>query len=103
MGAAGQPGAWVGGYARIESVTGEAYSAAQPDPVKPRAAGAVAHLNADHAEALCAMAKALGGYPDATAATCTGADRYGLDLKVDTPRGIVYTRVGYAGTDRLLR
>lgn len=86
---------WYGGYALAESVTGEAYSAAQPDPVKPRSAGAVAHLNADHAEALCVMAKALGGRPDATAATCTGADRYGLDLQVDTPRGIVYTRVGY--------
>ena len=40
--------------------------------------------------------KKLGGYPDATAATCTGADRYGLDLKVSTPRGVAYTRVGYA-------
>ena len=42
------------------------------------------------------MAKTLGGYPDATAATCTGADRYGLDLRVVTPRGVAYTRVGYA-------
>ena len=42
------------------------------------------------------MAQALGGFPDATGATCTAADRYGLDLKVSTPRGIAYTRVGYA-------
>ena len=42
------------------------------------------------------MAKSLGGFPDATVATCTGADRYGLDLLVSTPRGIAYTRVGYA-------
>ena len=42
------------------------------------------------------MAKTLGGYPDTTAATCTGADRYGLDLRVVTQRGIAYTRVGYA-------
>jgi hypothetical protein len=41
------------------------------------------------------MAQALGGFPDATAAVCTGADRYGLDLKVTTPRGVAYTRVGY--------
>ena len=86
---------WVGGYGRMDSATGEAYAAAAPDPVQPRAAGAITHLNADHAEALCAMAKTLGGYPDATAATCTGADRYGLDLKVSTPRGVAYTRVGY--------
>ena len=54
---------WVGGYGRMDSATGEAYAAAEPDPVQPRAAGAIAHLNADHAEALCAMAKTLGGYP----------------------------------------
>ncbi len=42
------------------------------------------------------MAQALGGYPDTTAATCTGADRYGLDLRVVTPRGVAYTRIGYA-------
>jgi putative heme iron utilization protein len=86
---------WVGGYGRMDSATGEAYAEAQPDPVVPHAAGAIAHLNADHAASLCAMAKALGGFPDASAATCTGADRYGLDLRVSTPRGIAYTRVGY--------
>ena len=42
------------------------------------------------------MARALGGFPDADAASCTGADRYGLDLKVTTRRGIAYTRVGFA-------
>jgi heme iron utilization protein len=87
---------WVGGYGRMESTTGEAYAAAQPDPVQPRAADAIAHLNADHADALVAMAKVLGGYPDTTAATCTGVDRYGLDLRIATDRGVAYTRVGYA-------
>jgi heme iron utilization protein len=87
---------WVGGYGRMDSATGEAYAGAEPDPVQPNAAGAIDHLNADHAESLVEMAKALGGYPDATAATCTGADRYGLDLRVITDRGMAYTRVGYA-------
>ncbi len=41
------------------------------------------------------MAQKLGGFPDATAATCTAADRYGLDLRVTTPRGVAYTRAGY--------
>ena len=62
----------------------------------PLSAGAVTHLNDDHAESLVAMARALGGYPDTTAATCTGADRYGLDLRLTTERGLAYTRVGYA-------
>jgi heme oxygenase (biliverdin-IX-beta and delta-forming) len=87
---------WVGGYGRMDSATGEAYAAAAPDRVSPHTDGAIAHLNGDDADALLAMARALGGYPDATAATCTGADRYGLDLRVATPRGVAYARIGYA-------
>lgn len=87
---------WVGGYGRMDSCSGADYAAAEPDPVAPHAAGAVAHLNADHAESLLAMARVLGGYPDATTASCTRADRYGLDLRLETERGIAYTRVGYA-------
>ena len=87
---------WVGGYGRMESTTGEEYSAAAPDPVQPQAGGAIDHLNADHADSLVAMAKVLGGYPDTTAAICTGVDRYGLDLRLTTDRGIAYTRIGYA-------
>ena len=86
---------WVGGYGRMDSATGEAYSAAAPDPVTPHAAAAIAHLNADHAGSLVLMAQGLGGYPDTSVAVCTGADRYGLDLKVITERGVAYTRVGY--------
>ncbi|MGY4708308.1 HugZ family pyridoxamine 5'-phosphate oxidase [Mycolicibacterium sp. CBM1] len=86
---------WVGGYGRMDSATGTAYATAMPDPVRPHAAGAVAHLNADHPSSLVEMARALGGYPDTTAAACTGVDRYGMDLRVDTPRGVAYTRVGF--------
>ena len=87
---------WVGGYGRMDSATGEAYAAAEPDPVSPRSDGAIAHLNGDHADALIAMARALGGYPDTSAATCTGADRYVFYLFVVPPRGVTYTRIGYA-------
>jgi putative heme iron utilization protein len=87
---------WVGGYGRMDSATGADYAAAEPDPVQPFAADAIDHLNADHAEALAAMARTLGGYPDTTSAVCTGADRYGLDLRVTTERGVAYPRVAYA-------
>ena len=56
---------WVGGYGRMDSATGEQYLAAEPDPVTPAAAGAIAHLNADHADALATMAQGirrLSGY-----------------------------------------
>jgi len=80
----------------MDSAAGPDYATAQPDPVQPIAVGAIEHLNADHADALAAMARTLGGYPDTTAATCTGVDRYGLDLKVTTERGVAYPRVGFA-------
>ncbi len=88
---------WVGGYGRMDSATGADYATAEADPVTPRAGDAIIHLNADHADSLVLLARAMGGYPDTDSAVCTGADRYGLDLKVTTPRGVAYTRVGYPG------
>lgn len=88
---------WVGGFARMDSISAADYAAAEPDPTTPAAAGAVAHLNDDHAGALLAMARGLAGHPDATSATCTAIDRYGLDLSVvDTETATV--RIPFAET-----
>lgn len=65
------------------------------EPVSEGAAGAIAHLNDDHDDALLDMARALGGRPDATAARCLDADRSGLDLMATTPEGEVAVRVEY--------
>ncbi len=86
---------WVGGYGRMDSAGAAEYAAAHPDPIRTLAAGAIEHLNTDHADGLADVARALGGYPDAESAVCTGIDRYGLDLKVHTPRGDAYTRAGF--------
>src|SRR5262249_27698083 len=66
---------WVGGYGRMDSATAAAYARAEADPVAGHAAGAIAHLNADHADALLVIAQALGGHPDATRPSCTGLAR----------------------------
>lgn len=87
---------WVGGFGRMDSTNAEAYASAEPDPVAASAPYAVAHLNEDHDDALLDMGRALAGYTDATAARCTGADRYGLDLVVHTPRGRAPVRVEFA-------
>lgn len=86
---------WVGGYGRMESVTGKDYHAAEPDPVALGSARALAHLNADHADALVAMARAFGGYPDTDFAECASIDRYGLHLRVRTARGEARARVDF--------
>ena len=86
---------WVGGYGRMDSASAADYAAAQADPVAGHASGAVAHLNADHADALLQIAQALGGYPDTTRAVCTGIDRRGIDLTVQTPRGRAPVRIAF--------
>ncbi len=73
---------WVGGFGRMDSVGPESFAAAEADPVAPNAPGAIAHLNADHADSLLLIAKALSGHTDAEEARCVGADRYGLDLEL---------------------
>ena len=88
---------WVGGFARMDSVGAADYAAAEPDPTAPAAARAVAHLNDDHGDALLAMARGLGGYPDATSATCSAIDRYGLDLDVVDMEAVA-VRIGFAET-----
>lgn len=87
---------WVGGYGRMDSASAEGYHAAEPDPVAPGAGHAVQHLNDDHADALLDMARGLGGFDDATAATTKRIDRYGIDLWVRTPRGGGPCRIGFA-------
>lgn len=89
---------WVGGYGRMDSATAADYAAARPDPVAPQAPDAIAHLNADHADALLAMAQALSSFKDASEAKCVAADRYGIDLNLVTPEGLKSTRIDFAET-----
>lgn len=86
---------WVGGFGRMDSVGPESFAAAQADPVAPNAPAAIVHLNADHADSLVLIAQTLSGHTDAEQATCVGADRYGLDLDLVTPRGRTAARVGF--------
>lgn len=65
------------------------------DPVSREAGRAIAHLNADHADALLDMARALAGCTDATAAKCLDADRTCLTLSVTAPSGDRTVRVPY--------
>lgn len=65
------------------------------DPVSRGAARAIAHLNADHADALLDMARALGGCPQATAARCLDADRTALTLEATTPTDTLTLRIPY--------
>jgi heme iron utilization protein len=65
------------------------------DPVSRSAGRAIAHLNADHADALLDMARVLAGCDEATAAKCLDADRFGLTLEAITPTDTLTLRIPY--------
>ena len=87
---------WVGGFGRMDSVGADAYRAAEPDPVAGSAASASATSTTTTPTRCSRWRRGPGGFTDATAASCVGADRYGLDLWVETPRGAGPCRVGFA-------
>jgi heme iron utilization protein len=86
---------WVGGYGRMDSADADSFFAAEPDPLGPNAADAVNGLFGDD-DALREIGAQLAGHPDLTAVRCTGVDRYGLWLDVETLRGRGPARVGFA-------
>lgn len=86
---------WIGGFGRMDWVDAASWHAAEPDPVRPVAEGAVDHLNDDHADALLAMARTFCGQRDATAATAVRIDRDGIEVHIHTPRGQARGRVGF--------
>ena len=65
------------------------------DPVSQGAGRAIAHLNADHDDALLDMARALAGCPEATSARCLDADRFGLTLLATTPTDELTVHIPY--------
>jgi putative heme iron utilization protein len=87
---------YVGGYGRMSWIDAAAWAAARPDPVATFAAGAVEHLNADHADALLLMAQTLAGRGSVTTATAVGIDRLGLELVAVGPDGPGRIRLAFA-------
>jgi putative heme iron utilization protein len=78
---------YIGGYGRMSWVSGEEWAAARPDPLAPHAAGIVAHMNADHGEAMAAMCRAFSRAQGAESVVMTGIDRYGFEMSVATETG----------------
>jgi putative heme iron utilization protein len=79
---------WVGGFGRMSWIGVDDYLGATVDPVLPRAAGILAHMNADHADAgvlLCGRAVARD---DLERATMVGADRFGVDYEATAAGGV---------------
>jgi putative heme iron utilization protein len=87
---------YIGGYGRMSWIAKGDWHAARPDPLAPHAAGAIAHMNADHADAMVLCCKAFSKATDITAATMTGVDRYGFEMSAKTLEGRRPVRVAFA-------
>jgi len=87
----------VGGFARAGSVSGAEYAATKSDPVAAFSAPVCSHMNADHGDALRAMAKHYAGVDadevvmrsiDALGMNCRmikDGEKYGLRLPFESP------------------
>ncbi|MEI8259225.1 MAG: DUF2470 domain-containing protein, partial [Deltaproteobacteria bacterium] len=56
------------------------------DPLVPHAAAILAHMNADHADALVLMVRSFHHRPDATAARMVSVDAWGFDVDAGDER-----------------
>jgi putative heme iron utilization protein len=97
---------YIGGYGRMSWISPDDWHAAEADPLALSAAGAIAHMNADHADAVVLYCRAFSKATDITSATMTGVDRYGVDMSAKTAEGPRPVRVAFdrpVGTPEELR
>jgi putative heme iron utilization protein len=78
---------YIGGYGRMSWISKAEWQAAEPDPLSPSAAGIIAHMNGDHADAMVLYCKAFSKATEVTSASMTGVDRYGFEMSAMTPQG----------------
>jgi heme iron utilization protein len=78
---------YIGGYGRMSWISKAEWHAAEPDPLGTPAAAIVAHMNADHADAMVLYCKAFSKATEITSATMTGIDRYGFEMSAKTKDG----------------
>jgi putative heme iron utilization protein len=87
---------YIGGYGRMSWISPADWRSAEPDPLAPSAADIIAHMNADHADALLVCCKAFSHGPEITSAKMTGVDRYGFEMAAITSNGPRPLRLAFA-------
>ena len=87
---------YIGGYGRMSWIDKAEWQTAEPDPLGPSAAGIIAHMNADHPDALVSYCKAFSKATEITSATMTGIDQYGFEMSARTNEGPRPIRLAFA-------
>ena len=72
------------------------WQTAEPDPLGPSAAATIAHMNADHADAMVLYCKVFSKATEITAASMTAIDRYGFEMSAKTKEGPRPVRLAFA-------
>ena len=85
---------YVGGFGVMGWVQAPDYDHARADPLADVAPGIIAHMNADHGDALVLLARSCAGI-EAHESTMTSVDRLGFHLRVKTAEGIRGTRIAF--------
>jgi hypothetical protein len=85
---------FVGGFAAMDWVMGEAYATARPDPLADSAEGILEHMNRDHASALLTLARA---HADAAAeeSTMLSVDRLGFRVRLRSGDRLHAARISF--------
>jgi len=87
---------YIGGYGRMSWVDATDWHAAVPDPLAAAGTGVIAHMNADHADALVLYCRAFSKATDVATARMTGIDRYGFEMSAMTSEGPRPVRLAFA-------
>ena len=85
---------YVGGFGVMGWVSAAEYYSAEPDPLADSAAGIIQHMNADHANALVLLARAIAGI-EAQEAAMTSVDRLGFHVRMKTQEGARGVRIAF--------
>lgn len=85
---------FVGGFGVMGWVEAQDYETAAPDPLAAAAPGILAHMNADHVDAMILLARAHAAI-EATEAAMTSVDRLGFTLRLKTSEGMKGARINF--------
>ncbi len=85
---------YVGGFGVMGWVEAADYDAASPDPLAAQAPAILAHMNADHVDAMLLLARIHAGM-EASEASITSVDRLGFSLRLKTADGMKGTRIAF--------
>jgi heme iron utilization protein len=87
---------YIGGYGRMSWISKAEWQTAESDPLGPSAAATIAHMNADHADAMVLYCKVFSKATEITAARMTAIDRYGFEMSAKTKEGPRPVRLAFA-------